>query len=211
MIVLADEPVALEILVSERAFAGRVWDVREESFRYGDGVLHRHFTDHPGAVAVLAFDADERVCLIQQYRHPLRLREWELPAGLLDVDGEAPLAAAQRELAEEVDLTASKWSLLADFANSPGGSNEVVRVFLARGLAPTGAVFERTAEEADMTVRWVPLDEAVDAVRAGRVQNAITQVAVLAAVVERARGWSGLRAADAPWDRHPRLRSDPDR
>lgn len=203
---LADEPFEPEVLESSVGYAGRVWDVREEAFRYGDDVLRRHFMDHPGAVAVLALDAEDRVCLIRQYRHPVRLREWELPAGLLDLAGESPLAAAQRELGEEVDLVATSWSLLADFANSPGGSNEVIRVFLARDLASTGAVYERTAEEADMLVRWVPLKEIVEAVRAGRVQNAIITVAVLAAWFERERGWSGLRDPEEPWDRHPSQR-----
>ena len=203
---LADEAFAPPILESAVPFRGRVWDVRDELFRYGDETLRRHFVDHPGAVAVLALDEDDRACLIRQYRHPVRLREWELPAGLLDVAGEPPLRAAQRELAEEVDLVASDWALLADFTNSPGGSNEAIRVFLARGLASSGETFARTAEEADMLVRWVPLDELVEAVRAGRVQNAIIVVAALAAAVERARGWSGLRDAEATWDRHPSQR-----
>ncbi len=204
--VLADEPFEPEILESELAFDGAVWGVRNERFRYGDGELTRHFVDHTGAVAVLALDEQERACLIRQYRHPVRLREWELPAGLLDLDGESPLAAAQRELAEEVDLAASDWSLLADFANSPGGSNETIRIYVARGLAPTGTTFDRTGEEADMLVRWVPLDELVEAVRAGRVQNAIAVVAALTAWFERERGWSGLRDPEAPWDRHPSQR-----
>ena len=201
---LADTPFTPEILASDVAWHGRVWDVRDERFRYLDGELSRHFLDHPGAVAVLALDDEERICLIQQYRHPVRLREWELPAGLMDVDGEPALVGAKRELAEEVDLTAAEWHLLADFMNSPGGSNEAIRVYLARGLAPTPTPFERTGEEADMVVRWVPLDEAVEAVRAGRVQNAIAVVAILAAWFERGRGWVGLRDAEEPWERHPR-------
>jgi 8-oxo-dGTP pyrophosphatase MutT (NUDIX family) len=202
---LTDEPHTPEILESTLAWRGRVWDVRDERFRYLDGELTRHYLDHPGAVAVLALDDDDRIRLIQQYRHPVRLREWELPAGLMDVDGEPALLGAQRELAEEVDLTADEWHLLADIANSPGGSNEVIRVYLARGLHATDASFERTAEEADMVVCWVPLDEAVEAVRAGRVQNAIAVIAILAAWFERERGWSGLRDPHEPWTRHPRL------
>ncbi len=198
---IADEPVAPEVLESSLAYHGAVWDIRDERFRYGDGVLRRQFLDHPGAVAILALDDADRVCLIQQYRHPVRLREWELPAGLLDIAGEAPLAAARRELGEEVDLAAAQWALLAEFANSPGGSNETIRIFLARGLAPTGSAFDREAEEADIVVRWIPLDELVDAVRAGRVQNAITVVGALAASLERARDWSGLRDPEAPWPR----------
>jgi len=205
---LADEPFEPEVLESGLAWQGRVWDVREERFRYLDGELTRHYLDHPGAVAVLALDADDRVCLIRQYRHPVRLREWELPAGLMDVDGEPALAGAQRELAEEVDLVAAEWHLLAEFMNSPGGSNEAIRIYLARGLTPTPQPFERTAEEADMLVRWVPLEEAVEAVRAGRVQNAIAVVALLAAWFERGRGWLGLRDPHEPWTRHPRHGSE---
>ena len=109
--------------------------------------------------------------LIKQYRHPVRTREWEIPAGLLDVDGEDPLAAAQRELAEEADLVAAEWAVLADFVTSPGGSDEAIRIYLARGLSATPEAFAREDEEADMELRWVPLDECVDAVLARRVQN----------------------------------------
>jgi len=197
----ADEPFEPEVLERRPAFTGRVWDVVSESFRYLDETLHRDYVDHPGAVAIAALDEEDRVCCIRQYRHPVRSREWELPAGLLDVDGEPPLAAAQRELAEEVDLVAADWRLLADFLTSPGGSDEAIRVYLARGLAPTPAPFPRTGEERDLLRRWVPLDEAVTAVREGRVQNAIIQVALLAAWFERERGWTGLRAPETPWIR----------
>lgn len=200
---LADTSFTPEILDAERSFEGRVWDVRTERFRYLDGELTRHFVDHPGAVAIVALDEEDRVLLIKQYRHPVRLREWELPAGLMDVDGESPLATARRELAEEVDLVAADWRLLADYAVSPGGSNEVIRIFLARGIADADEVFARTAEEVDMEQRWVPLDEAVEAIRAGRVQNSVITVALLAAWFERSRGWSGLRDPETPWTRHP--------
>jgi len=85
---LRDELTSLPILESERVFEGRVWDVRRESVAFGDGEITRDFVDHTGAVAVLALDDEDRVCLIRQYRHPVRAREWELPAGLLDLEGE---------------------------------------------------------------------------------------------------------------------------
>ncbi len=202
---LADERFEPEILSSERSFTGKVWSVTTDVFRYLDGTLTRHYVDHPGAVAIVALDESDRVLLIKQYRHPVRLREWELPAGLMDVDGEPPLETAKRELAEEVDLAASEWHLLADYAVSPGGSDEAVRIFLARGLAPTDAPFDRTAEEQDMEQRWVPLDEAVEAIRDGRVQNSIITIGLLAAWFERSRGWSGLRDPETPWTRHRKL------
>jgi len=198
----ADERFEPEVLEHRRAFTGRVWDVVSESFPYHDETLHRDYVDHPGAVAVAALDEADRLCCIRQYRHPVRAREWELPAGLLDVDGEPPLEAARRELAEEVDLTAASWHLLADFMTSPGGSDEAVRVFLARDLAPAASDYVRRGEERDLLLRWVPLEEAVEAVREGRVQNAIIQIAVLAAWVERQRGWRGLRDPGTPWPRH---------
>jgi ADP-ribose pyrophosphatase len=203
---IVDEPLTVEIVESKVAFEGHVWDVREETFAYGDTTLTRDFVDHPGAVAVVALDDDDRMLLIQQYRHPIRHRDWEIPAGLLDVHGEAPLIAAQRELAEEADLVAGEWNVLAEFYPSPGGSNEAIRIYLARGLTPTGTPFARDAEEADIVLRWVPLDEVVDGVLARRLQNHGLTVGSLAAHAARARGWASLGAPEEPWSRHPRLR-----
>jgi len=205
---LVDDPAAYEITSSEKAFAGMVWDVRRETFRYGDAEITREFVDHTGAVAVLAIDDEDRVLLIKQYRHPVRMREWEIPAGLLDVTDEPPLAAVQRELAEEADLEAAEWSVLAEFLTTPGGSDEAIRVYLARGLTATAEAFARTDEEADIEKRWVDLDEVVTAVLERRIQNPSTVIAVLQAHVARSRGWTTLGPADAPWPRHPKLRDD---
>lgn len=204
---LRDDAVNLEVTSSERVFEGRVWDIRRETFDLGEMTgITRDFVDHTGAVAVLAMDERDRVLLIKQYRHPVGYRDWELPAGLLDLDGEPPLAAAQRELAEEADLVAESWNLLSEFMTSPGGSNEVIRVYLARGVSATADVFERTEEEAEIELRWVPLDEAVDAVLARDLQNSILAIAVLSAAAGRARGWQNLAPADVSWPRHPHTR-----
>ena len=184
---LADVGHVVEVLQSDVAFMGVVWDIRRERFAYGDGTLTREFLAHPGAVAVLAVDADDRVLSIQQYRHPIRTRDWELPAGLLDVAGEPPLEAAKRELAEEADLVAADWQPLISMHTSPGGSDEVIHVFRATGLSAAPGVFARGSEEADIVIRWVALDEAVDAVLAGRVHNGIFQAAVLAEHARRSR------------------------
>lgn len=201
---LRDDAVTLEVTSSERVFEGRVWDIRRETFSLGDGVeIARDFVDHTGAVAVLAMDERDRVLLIKQYRHPVGYRDWELPAGLLDSAGESALAAAQRELAEEADLVAESWDLLSEFMTSPGGSNEVIRVYLARGVSAAPGVFERTEEEAEIELRWVPLEEAVDAVLARDLQNSILAIAVLSAAAGRDRGWQNLAPADAAWPRHP--------
>jgi len=203
---LSDQLVDLPVASSEVVFDGAIWNVRRDRLAYASGEITREYIDHPGAVAVLVLDDQDRVCLIRQYRHPIRTREWELPAGLLDFAGESALAAAQRELAEEVDLVADDWALLSDFHTSPGGSNESLRVYLARGVSDAHEVFDRTDEESEIEKRWVALDEVVDAVLGRRVQNSILAIAVLAAHASRARGWSSLGDAESAWTRHPLAR-----
>jgi 8-oxo-dGTP pyrophosphatase MutT (NUDIX family) len=202
---LVDEAVDLDVSRSDVVFTGKIWDVRSETFDYNGADVLREFVDHPGAVAVLAIDDTDRVLLIQQYRHPIRAREWEIPAGLLDISGEDFLTAAQRELAEEVDLAADTWNVLLDYATTPGGNNELIRIYLARGLHATDTPFDREDEEADMQLRWVPLDEVVDAVLDGSLQNPSLVIASLAAQTSRARGWSSLKPADEPWPEWLRL------
>ena len=200
---LEDLPFNVPVVSSEVAFDGTVWNVRRDRFEYGDHELVREYVDHPGAVAVLAIDDQERVLLIRQYRHPVRMRELELPAGLLDVDGEGALPAAQRELAEEADIQATEWALLTDFHTSPGSNSEAIRVYLARGLSAT-PTFDRVGEEADMEVHWVSLDDAVEAVLERRIGNAIACIALLTAHALRGRDWVGLGDAQAPWPQHPK-------
>ncbi len=182
---LADEAFTAKVVHSNPVFEGAVWDVVRERFHFGDGELVREFQKHPGAVAVLVEDDSGRVLLIKQYRHPIGFRDWELPAGLLDVDGEEPLVAAKRELAEEADLQASEWSLLCQFFSSPGGSSEVITVYRARGISATPEKFARDAEEAELEVRWEPFDNVVTAVLEGRVRNSILANAVLNAHARR--------------------------
>jgi ADP-ribose pyrophosphatase len=138
--------------------------------------------EHPGAVVILAVDDDERVLCLRQYRHPARLRMLELPAGLLDVPGEDPQAAAERELLEEAGLEAGEWTPLTSVYSSPGISSELIHYFLARGLREAHrGDFVATHEEADMETLWVPYAELVTAVLDGRVQDAPVLIAVLTA------------------------------
>jgi ADP-ribose pyrophosphatase len=199
---IEDVPERHEITSDEVLFHGRIWDVARERFDYDGSAITREVIRHPGAVAILALDDDDRVLLIRQYRHPIRTRAWEIPAGLLDKPGEPPLTGAQRELAEEADLEAATWNVLVDFQNSPGGSDETIRIYLARGVSAVPA-FERSEEEADIEVRWVPLDDVVDAVLTRRVQSPSLVAGALAAVAARSRDWSTLAPGDEPWLRHP--------
>jgi ADP-ribose pyrophosphatase len=203
---LTDDRFDVTVVASERVFEGKVWDIRRDAFDYDGGEpIVREYVDHTGAVAILALDEDDRLLMIKQYRHPVGYREWEIPAGLLDITGENPLAAAKRELAEEADLEASEWSVLSEFSTSPGGSNETIRLYLARVLRPTEQAFDRTEEEADIEVRWASLDEVATAILERRVQNPALTIGVLAARASREGGWTSLGAADEPWPRHPKL------
>lgn len=183
---LRDEPVEADVLASDLVYEGRVWDVRSDTVGYGDGQFVRQYVEHPGAAAIVALDEDDRVLLIQQYRHPIRHRDWEIPAGLLDVEGESPLESARRELAEEADLDASIWEPLVSIFTTPGGNDEVVHLFLARGLTPHAVSHVREEEEADIRLEWVPLADVVAGTLDGRFRNGILAIGALAAA-ERLR------------------------
>lgn len=199
---LRDLPEAWAVHATETAFDGRVWSVRIDHVAMpGDTVAAREVLVHPGSVGILALDDDGRVLVLSQYRHPVRHRLWEFPAGLLDVAGEPPLEAARRELAEEAHLQADDWRVLLDAYTSPGGSDEAVRIFLARQVRTADG--ERTVgehEEADLELRWVALDDLVDGVLAGELHNPLIVMGALALRAALAAGpLDALRPADAPW------------
>lgn len=208
---IVDSPEAWPVTASRLSFHGKVWDIVTEDVVMPDGVTAaRDFQQHPGAVGVLALDEQRRVLLVRQYRHPVRHRLWELPAGLLDVPGENPLHAAQRELYEEAHAKAGDWRVLIDFYSSPGGSSEALRIFLAQDLAEAdGDRFQAEHEELDLEVDRVDLDHLVRLVLAGELHNGALVSAVMAAKVAldsdvyAGAGLAGLRPADAPWPARP--------
>lgn len=182
---LTDHPDPAPILEAATVFEGRVWDINRETVTFHGGTMTRDYVAHSGAVAVLAIDDENRVLFINQYRQPIRTRDWEVPAGLLDVEGEEPLAAAMRELAEETDLVAAEWSEPIAIFTSPGGSDEVVHLFEARGLSAAPKPHDRTDEEAEIVIRWVSMEDALEAIFDGRLHNGILITAVLAAHARR--------------------------
>jgi 8-oxo-dGDP phosphatase len=186
------------VVSREEQFRGPVFTVVTDRVQMPGGrTVARDYVEHIGAVGVVAMDPDGRVVLVRQYRHPLRAHLWELPAGLIDVDGEALAATAIRELAEEADLYAARVDLLVDMHTSPGCSNERIRIFLARDLTPVPEAdrHERHDEEAGMEVRWFDLDEAVGMVFAGEITNGPAVAGLLAAARARDEQWRPLRPA----------------
>lgn len=178
----ADQAYAAPVVSSEVLFSGPVFDVRRDVLDLHGDRLTRDVVVNRGAVAVVALDDEGRVVLLRQYRHPVGLLEWELPAGLLDVPGEDPLEAARRELAEEVDLRAERWQRLLHHASSPGFSTEYLTTYLAEGLSPVpeDERHDREGEEAHLEVLRVPLEEAVAAALDGRIGNAVAIIGLLA-------------------------------
>src|SRR5215203_1119372 len=147
---IVDTPQEWEVTATAAPFQGAKTSIRTDHVVMPDGsVASRDYQVHPGSVAVLALDEEGRVLVLSQYRHPVREKLWEIPAGLLDVPGENPLHAAQRELYEEAHVKAEDWRVLTDVYTTPGGCDEAVRIFLARGLSEAeGERFAAEDEEA---------------------------------------------------------------
>jgi ADP-ribose pyrophosphatase len=203
---LTDTPQEWAVTATSTPFTGKKTSVRTDEVVMPDGgTATRDYQVHPGSVAVLALDDTGGVLVLKQYRHPVRHKLWEIPAGLLDVPGENPLHAAQRELYEEAHVKAEDWRVLVDLYTSPGGSDEAVRIFLARGVrAADGERFEVSEEEADMEVARVPLTELVRGALAGDLHNTCLVAGVLAlSAVLAGEGVDALRPAQAPWSARP--------
>ncbi|MCU1668479.1 MAG: putative pyrophosphohydrolase [Blastococcus sp.] len=193
------QPHEFRVLASENVYEGHVITLRRDTVAMpGGGSSVREIVHHPGAVAVVAIDENDRVVLLRQYRHPVGRHLWELPAGLRDEAGEPPLETAKRELAEEALLAAGRWSLLASSYSTPGFCDELVEIYLAEELTavdrPESFVVEH--EEADMTLEWVPLADAVQRVFDGDIRNASAIIGLLATAQART-AHPRLRPADA--------------
>lgn len=187
-----------ETVSSEILYTGKIFALRADRVRMpGGNVAKREVLEHYGAVAIVALDDNGRIPMVYQYRHPFGRRLWELPAGLLDINGEAPHLTAARELREEVGLHADTWQVLVDLDSTPGFSDESVRVFLATGLTEIDRP-EAHDEEADMTLRWYSIAEAVQRIFSGEIVNSLAVSGILAAHAV-SEGIAEARPVDAPW------------
>jgi ADP-ribose pyrophosphatase len=184
---LKDVPESWPVVRSEDVYrndwvmALRLDELRPPGGDTGSATFERLVLEHPGAVVVLAVDDRRRALCLWQYRHPAQRRFVELPAGLLDADGESPLETARRELREEAGLSAAEWTELGATWSTPGITNEVLHMYLARDLSVVADDFERVHEEADMSADWVPVDRLRSAVLAGDVATAPLVQALLLA------------------------------
>ena len=155
-----------EHLGGRTLYDGRIVSLHIERYRYPDGEeVEREVIRHQGAVGIVAHDGTD-LYLVRQPREVVGDPDFlEIPAGRLDVEGEPPLAAAQRELAEEIGKAAEHWEHLTEYVSSVGVMDEVVHVYLATGLSERHAEAEHN--ERIELVRWplADLDGAIEATR----------------------------------------------
>lgn len=171
-----DADLAERPLTEDVAWTGRIFNVDRLRVELPDGrVAIRDVVRHPGAVAVVALTEDGRICLVRQYRTALGRVTVEIPAGKL-APGEDPLECAGRELLEETGMSAEKIAFLTTIASSDGFCDELIHIYMATGLE-----FSRSDPDADefINVDLVPLEELVDAVLDGRIEDAKTVVGAL--------------------------------
>ncbi len=165
-----------KILRSEYLYRGSILKLRLDQVRLANNnVVAREIVEHRGAVAIVALDDQARVLLVRQYRSGAGRETLEIPAGTLE-EGEDPALCAVRELKEETGYSAARWEPLGYFFSSPGFCTERMFLFLARQLADGTATPE---EDESITVEWMPLAQAVDAIERGEIVDGKTMVGVL--------------------------------
>ena len=192
-----------KVLSSELLLDAPIVAVRQDKLAMpNDQVAFREVIEHMGAVAVLAINENNEIAMVNQYRHSVKRRLWEIPAGLLDIKDESEILGAQRELVEEAGLEAAEWTVLTDLVTSPGFCEESARVFLAQGLTSVERPEAFGDEEADMDFAWVDLDDAVAKVLNGEINNSIAVAGILAAK-QVISGNGQARDVSAPFELRP--------
>jgi 8-oxo-dGTP pyrophosphatase MutT (NUDIX family) len=162
----------------KKIFDGRVIQVSVDTVDLPNGVrLPLEIVRHPGGAAAVAIDAENRVCLLRQYRHAAGGYIYELPAGKLEPN-EAPEITVQRELAEEAAVSATHWESLGTYFSSPGVFTEVIHLYLATQLSPATAAPESSEV---FQVEWWPLQKAVEQALNGELADAKTIIGILRA------------------------------
>jgi len=181
----ADAELHEQTVSSRVLHRGRTMTFRVDTIERPDGSRHdREIVGHPGAVAIVAIDAEDRILLVRQYRTAAARALLEIPAGTLDVDPatgtvEDPDLAAPRELEEETGVRAAAWRKLGAFWTAPGFATELMHLYLATGLRPAhGDRLTPDDDEALQLVR-VPLAEALAAAEDGRIVDAKSIVGLL--------------------------------
>ncbi len=172
---------------SRRAFSGRIVQVRVDTVELPTGKrVEREIVEHRGSVAMVALDEQGQALLVRQHRAAVGEALLEVPAGSLNPD-EAAQRAAERELAEELNMAAARWTLLATFYTSPGFLTERMHLYLAEGLSHAEG---RQDEDESISVERLPLAEVPARIAAGAIRDAKTIAGLLLALERRGRDLS---------------------
>jgi 8-oxo-dGTP pyrophosphatase MutT (NUDIX family) len=161
--------------VKKSVFRGRVIELTLETVKLPNGhEAELEIIHHPGGATVVALDAENRVCILHQFRHAAGGYIWELPAGKID-NREPPLQTAQRELEEEAGHRAERWDSLGSYVSSPGVLTEVIHLFLARDLLTVEA---RPEQHEVFEVQWRPFKEVLEMADSGELHDGKSLVAL---------------------------------
>ena len=167
---------------SKTVYEGHVFNIRIETARKQDGDLYqREIVDHPGGVAIVPLDEQDRVVLVRQYRAAIGSTLLEIPAGTIE-SGESACATASRELREEIGMCAEKLCPIVEFYLAPGYTTELMHIFLATGLTPNPLPADVDEE---IELEFMPFDGLLDRVILGEIRDAKTIAAALFVAQQR--------------------------
>ncbi len=176
MLTISDDILYEKQLSTSYLYRGRIINVRQDRVEVNSGnTAFREIVEHPGAVAILALDDENRVVMVKQYRQPAGKVLLEIPAGKLE-PAESPLHCAQREFAEETALAAEQWKQITCFYPSPGFCDEKIYLFQAIGIRE--AVCPGTDPDENIELIYVPLDQALAMIKSGQIIDGKTIIAV---------------------------------
>ena len=165
-------------LSSEMKFDGKLIKVTYDVAEVNGKEAWREVVHHPGASAVVAIDEDNRIIMEKQFRYALNDYLLEIPAGKLDA-GEDPLVCAKRELEEETGIIASEWISLGTIATSPGFCNEVIHLYVAKGLSKGEIHWD---EDEYVEVKRYTFDELLQRISEEKIKDSKTLSALLLAM-----------------------------
>ena len=165
-------------LSSEMKFDGKLIKVTYDVAEVNGKEAWREVVHHPGASAVIAIDEDNRIIMEKQFRYALNDYLLEIPAGKLDA-GEDPLVCAKRELEEETGIVASEWISLGTIATSPGFCNEVIHLYVAKGLSKGKIHWD---EDEYVEVERYTFDELLQRIKEEKIKDSKSLSALLLAM-----------------------------
>ncbi|MDW7673045.1 MAG: NUDIX hydrolase [Bacillota bacterium] len=161
----------------QQIFKGKIIEVELDKVRLpNNSISTREVVKHGGAVGIIPINDNRELILVRQYRYPVGEALLEIPAGKLDQQ-EEPLACAARELREETGFIAEEMVKVCDFFTSPGFSNEVIHLYMAKGLKQAGQMLD---EDEFLNIEQVSLREAINYIYDGRIKDGKTIVGILA-------------------------------